>query len=88
MGLDKWLKPEVVVKKSKKKKGSHPQVNENKIETETIESLGRLSNTLKKYILVCYNAKCKYQKTIMKKNLTENDEICPRCNKKMKVKVN
>lgn len=86
MGLDKWLKPEVVEKKLKKKGDLHPKVNENKIETEIIEPLGRLSKSLKKYILICPNAKCKYQKTIMKKQLTKSDEICPRCNKKMKLK--
>ncbi|KKM05829.1 hypothetical protein LCGC14_1750130 [marine sediment metagenome] len=86
MGLDKWLKPEVVEKKLKKKRESHPKVNENNIDTEIIKPLRRISKSLKKYILVCPNAKCKYQKTIMKKQLTKSDEICPRCNKKMKLK--
>ncbi len=43
---------------------------------------------LTRYTLVCPNAKCKYQKTIMKKLLSEMDKICPRCNKEMKVKKN
>ena len=86
MGLDKWLKPEITEKKSKKKKESEPKFNENKIEKEISEPPGRISKILKKHILVCSNAKCKYQKIIIKKLLTESDEICPRCNKKMKLK--
>ena len=42
---------------------------------------------LTRYTLVCPNAKCKYQKTIRKKELTDEDKTCPRCNKTMKTKT-
>ncbi len=77
MGLDKWLKPEDVEKKSKKKKESVTQTK--KSEKQSIK--------FTKYMLICPDAKCKYQKIIMKKQLTDDDKTCPRCNKKMKTKA-
>jgi dipeptidase len=86
LGLEKWLKSDEQVKTTKKettktekkvkKAVSKPEKKENK------ESRKGLS----KFILVCSNGKCKYQKTIMKKIVTEKDKICPRCNKRLKVK--
>jgi len=74
MGLDKWLKPEDVDKDLKKREKQQNLARE------------RTSINLKKYTLICSNAKCKYQKIIMKKQLTDNDKNCPRCNKEMKIK--
>ena len=76
MGLDKWLKPEEEEKKLKQreKKDLTPQKTNEKI-----------SKKLFKFELVCSNKKCKYQKIIMKKVLTEKDKYCSRCNALMKV---
>ncbi|MFX1503539.1 MAG: hypothetical protein ACFFDH_21430 [Promethearchaeota archaeon] len=86
MGLDKWLKPEDLEKKSKKKKVSTPQTKKRKNELIIDISLEKQSIKLIKYKLVCPNVKCKYQKTIMKKELANDDKICPRCDKEMKIK--
>lgn len=85
MGLDKWLKPED--EKKKKKQEAHSQKRKIKGQGSQEKPSEKYLIELKKYILICPNAKCKYQKTIMKKKLTEADTICPRCNKKMKTKV-
>ncbi|NVM34697.1 MAG: hypothetical protein HWN81_03815 [Candidatus Lokiarchaeota archaeon] len=86
MGLDKWLKPEDESKKTKKKNESPNQTIKSKIK-DTQKPLEKPSIQLTRYILICPNAKCKYQKRIMKKELTDDDITCPRCNKKMKTKV-
>ena len=82
MGLDKWLKSEEKVKTPKKKK-TQKKVNKAVSKPKEKEN-GGSSKVLSKIILVC--SKCKYQKTIMKKIVTEKDKICPRCNKPLKVK--
>lgn len=87
MGLDKWLKSEKVAKKSKKKKESPIQAKRSKGEQVQNKDLEKQSIKLIKYMLVCPNAKCKYQKIIMKKQLTDDDRLCPRCNKEMKIKA-
>ncbi|MFX1501089.1 MAG: hypothetical protein ACFFDH_09020 [Promethearchaeota archaeon] len=87
MSLDKWLKSEDEKKKQKKKKETINQKSENQIEHEQKKSIDKLVVQLTKYILISTNTKCKYQKRIMKKELTDKDLICPRCNKKMKPKV-
>lgn len=86
MGLDKWLKPGDKGKKQKKKKESSVQAKEKKSERAQNQGIEKKSIKLTKYRLVCPNAKCKYQKTIMKKVLTDDDKTCPRCSKRMKVK--
>jgi len=87
VGLDKWLKSEDIETKKKKKK--EPPVQAKKIKGQQVQNkvLDKQSIDLKKYTLVCPNAKCKYQKTIMKKELTDDDKTCPRCNKRMKTKA-
>ncbi len=86
MGLDKWLKPEEADKKPKSKKetpGMDVKSSSKKyIKTDHEKPYSKLT----KYKLTCANSKCKYQKTIMKKQLTELDKICPRCKKEMKIK--
>ncbi len=86
MGLDKWLKSEDDIIKSKKKK---PSIQDKKRKSEgTPEKLlEKKSVQLTKYTLICQNSKCKYQKTLIKKELTDDDKTCPRCNKIMKTKV-
>jgi hypothetical protein len=87
MGLDKWLKSEEGAKKSKMKEISLTQDKESKSKLKTNNDLEKSLKKLTKHTLICPNAKCKYQKTIMKKELNDDDKTCPRCNKKMKIKA-
>ena len=87
MGLDKWLKPEDKEKKTKKNKESPDQTIKSKNKDTKKKPLEKSSIQLTRYTLVCPNAKCKYQKTIRKKVLTDEDKTCPRCNKTMKTKA-
>jgi hypothetical protein len=86
MGLDKWLKTEDIEKKSKKKKESTVQKKKEKIGKAQDTDLEKKSINLTKFMLICTNRKCKFQKIIMKKQLSEDDKICPRCNQQMKIK--
>ena len=86
MGLDKWIKPKDGAKKLKGKNESHGQAKKSKSENVLDKDVEKPPIKLTKYTLICPSAKCKYQKTIMKKQLTDIDKICPRCNKEMKVK--
>ncbi len=86
MGLDKWIKSDNIEKNSKSKKETTEQTPKNKIKGVKDKHHEKETFKLKKHSLVCPNAKCKYQKIIMKKELTDEDKICPRCNKMMKIK--
>ena len=79
MGLDKWIKPEKSEKKKEARstRKSKTQTIEKKSENEAIK--------LTKFVLICSKPKCKYKKTMMKKELSEKDRICPRCKNNMKV---
>ena len=83
MGLDKWIKPEGTVKKTEKKEEARstkkPKTQPKKKKSE-IESIN-----LTKFVLICSKPKCKYKKTILKKELSERDRICPRCKNEMNV---
>ena len=84
MGLDKWIKPEEAKKKPKIKDGSKKP---KKTESKPKEKKGAIGpKNLSKFNLVCPKAKCKYQKTIRKKELTDKDKVCPRCKSIMKIK--
>jgi len=84
LGLDKWITPEETKKKPKIKDGiKKPKKTESKPK-EINGTIGPKS--LLKFYLVCPKAKCKYQKTIRKKELTDKDKICPRCKSIMKIK--
>ena len=84
MGLDKWIKTEETAKKPKiKDDAKEPK----KPESKPKEKKGTIGlKNLLKFDLVCPKAKCKYQKTIRKKELTDKDKICPRCKSIMKIK--
>ena len=83
MGLDKWIKPEGTVKKTEKKEEVR---STKKPKTQPVEKKGEKEPIkLKKFVLICSKAKCKYKKSIMKKELSEKDCICPRCKSEMKV---
>ena len=84
MGLDKWIKPEELEKKTEKKEETR---GTKKPKTDPIKKKSDInSRNLTKYVLICSKLKCKYKKTIMKKELSEKDRICPRCKSEMKVK--
>lgn len=84
MGLDKWIKPEELEKKAEKKEEVR---GTKKPKTDPIKKKSdKNSKNLTKYVLICSKLKCKYKKTIMKKELSEKDRICPRCKSEMKVK--
>jgi len=84
LGLDKWIKPEETTKKPKiKDDAKKPK----KTESKPKEKKGTIGlKNLLKFDLVCPKTKCKYQKTIRKKELTDKDKICPRCKSIMKIK--
>lgn len=86
MGLDRWLKSEKEEKRDKKAKVVSNQNLKNKSEDVTKKPLKKPLIQLKKYLLTCPNTKCKYQKTVMKRKLTDDDLTCPRCKKKMRIK--
>ncbi|MFX0011253.1 MAG: hypothetical protein ACFE9R_13130 [Candidatus Hermodarchaeota archaeon] len=83
MGLDKWILPEDDKKKKERKKPKKSPENDLKKQKKTPL---RESQTLNKYTLICPKAKCRYQKVVVKRLLTENDKICPKCKGQMKVK--
>ena len=83
MGLDKWIKPEETVKKSEKKEEAR---STRKPKTEPVEKKGEKEPIkLTKFVLICSKTKCKYKKTIVKKELLGKDRICPRCKNDMKI---
>ncbi|UCC20551.1 MAG: hypothetical protein JSV62_04490 [Promethearchaeota archaeon] len=86
MGLDKWLKTEDIEKKSKKEKDLIVKKKKEKSENAKGKDLEKSLLNLSKYSLICTNKKCKFQKVIVKRQLSENDKICPRCNHQMKIK--
>jgi len=86
VGLDKWLKPEEADKKPKSKTPAPSKAKKIGSKNKLAEAPEKSKIKLTKYSLTCPNSKCKYQKIIMKKQLTEMDKICPRCKKEMKIK--
>ena len=86
MGLDKWIKSEEANKKPKRKKPTPSKVKKTESKSKIAKTPEKPKIKLTKYTLTCPNSKCKYQKIIMKKQLTEIDKICPRCKKEMNVK--
>jgi hypothetical protein len=86
MGLDKWLKPEDVKEDSKKKEIPLEKTKKEKEDQVKSKNLEKKPFKFVKYTLSCQNKKCKYQKIIVKKQLTEEDKICPRCKNEMKIK--
>ena len=82
MSLERWLKSEEKAKKTEVKKD---KVVEKGSKTQSKKGSTEKS-AFNKYILICKKAKCKYQKIIMKKNISDKDKICPKCKSKMKAK--
>jgi hypothetical protein len=101
MSLDKWLKDEEEEGEESKEKESDKPKDETSTESQqkTLipeqkkgETVKKTQNKvsgrpkLTKYLLSCSNSKCKYKKTLMKRELTGKDKICPRCKSEMNVK--
>lgn len=89
--MDKWIKTEEEEKEEEEKKKK--KILKKK---PPVESLGQgidpsLSQDkpfkkLVKFILICPKKSCGYRKTLMKKQLSEKDKVCPRCKGMMKIK--
>jgi hypothetical protein len=85
LGLERWLKTEEKAKKTEVKKDKVVEKG-SKTQSKKVSTEKLAVSKFNKYVLVCTRAKCKYQKTIMKKNLSDKDKICPKCKSKMKAK--
>ncbi len=79
LGLDRWIKPD----KEKKKEDTEKTTL---LRSSSIKTEEKPKTLFKKYLLICPKAKCKYQRTLMKKKITQKDKLCPRCKTEMKVK--
>ncbi|HEY0090653.1 MAG TPA: hypothetical protein VGB37_17510 [Candidatus Lokiarchaeia archaeon] len=79
--LDKWIKPKKKVEKPKKnsQKDYSKEIKKEIKSTKPIEKFA-------KYNLTCSKKGCGYKKTIVKKELNEQDKKCPRCKSEMKIK--
>jgi len=90
VSLDKWIKDDEESKKAKKKPPKKEKVEELIEEFESqppeIDPI-KDSRLLTKFVLTCSDSKCKYKKTLRKKNLKDKDKVCPRCKKEMKIKI-
>jgi len=85
LSLERWLKPDEKARKTEVKKEKAVEKG-SKIQSKKVSDEKLAVSKFNKYVLVCTRAKCKYQKTIMKKNLSDKDKICPKCKSKMKIK--
>jgi len=101
MSLDKWLGKEEKEEEKEEEQGDN-EVNiemgsgsqqktllpsekeEPKKKVEEKKDSGRAKLT--KYLLSCSNSKCEYKKTLMKRELSANDKICPRCKSEMNIR--
>lgn len=82
MGLDKWIAPE----KEKKKKKEESKINSQGLSNFRKKERVKETPILTKHTLICPKAKCKYQKVIVKRILTEKDKVCPKCKGLMRIK--
>lgn len=90
--MDKWIKSEKEEedkksgKKKKKPLNKKPRSESTGQEINISTSPDKLIKKLAKFILMCPKKSCGYQKTLMKKQLSDKDKICPRCKGIMKIK--
>ncbi len=88
MSLDKWIKSEKkedLAKKKAEEEIKKPIKKESRsTKTKTIKTSEKKSINLIKYSLAC--SKCKYKRTIVKKQLSDKDKMCPKCKREMKIK--
>lgn len=87
MSLDKFTKPKKKISKKTTKKKASKKV---KIKKSTIKKKqtktepAKTDIERKKFYLSC-TARCGYKRTLKKKELNEEDYICRKCRKKMKI---
>ncbi|TFG01144.1 MAG: hypothetical protein EU541_00040 [Promethearchaeota archaeon] len=100
MSLDKWLGKEEEEEEteevedeldSKEEKADSEQrtliiPSKQEEKREEAEKKKSIVSKLSKYLLSCSNSKCQYKKTLMKRELTQQDKICPRCKSEMKIR--
>jgi hypothetical protein len=100
MSLDKWLGKEEEEEEEEEQAENEvdtKQVSDNFQKTllpsDTEELKGKEEEKressgakLTKYLLSCSNSKCEYKKTLMKRELTSDDKVCPRCKSDMNVR--
>lgn len=82
--LDKWIKGPPKKKKPPAKKPPKVKEVEERVEEETKKEEKTLGK-LQKFKLKCPDKKCKYEKIKVKSKLSEQDIICPKCSKEMKI---
>ena len=86
MSLDRFTNPNKIPKKTTKKKSSKKVktkksiIKKKKPEPEPTKT----DIERKKFYLSC-TARCGYKRTLKKRELTEEDYICRKCKKKMKI---
>lgn len=85
MGLDRWIKPDK--KREKEEAETTLLIKNSSVKTKTVKSEEKPKIELIKYLLICPKAKCKYQRILMKKRITEKDKLCPRCKTEMKIQT-
>ncbi|TXT67023.1 MAG: hypothetical protein BAJALOKI1v1_210025 [Promethearchaeota archaeon] len=100
-GLDKWIKePEREEKEEKEEKEEIKEqkkdsvTNKQNTVLEASKKASEASTKIKtkpkqlkpqKFLLKCGKSKCNYQRILLKRVLTDQDTICPRCKGKMKI---
>ncbi len=85
MGLDKWIQSEKDKKKEPKK--AEVTISDKKEQKTKKEGPKESQKQLSKFIMICSNSKCKYQKVLMKRSLNSRDKTCPKCKSEMKLKT-
>ena len=83
MSLDKWIKQDkkTANKEKKKPKGSKTSKKESIPEQKNSDKI-----SIKKHFLTCSKKGCDYQRTLMKRQLSNLDKTCPKCGGIMKEK--
>ena len=87
MSLDKWIKSDKE-KSNKKSNKENSEAKKTKNSNNSLKKLEPEKRLLKKFHLNCSKKNCNYQKIVVKRELSEKDLICPRCEGKMKIKEN
>ena len=91
MSLDKWIKTE---KKKDPPKSPRKEIKKEDLkidldlpkDDELNQQKPQESVKITKFLLTCTKKNCNYQRTLVKKKLSEKDQICRKCKSKMKVK--
>ena len=87
MSLDRFTNPNKKLPKKTTKKKASKKVKTKKSTTKKKKTQSEPAKTdieRKKFYLSC-TARCGYKRTLKKRELTEEDFICRKCRKKMKI---